>query len=52
MPGGGTVSTSIIRFAKSTSAVESGFIAAGVTVSTIAAIQSLAVVMNWIIFGI
>lgn len=44
-------STSITRFARSTNAIQSGFIAAGVTVSVIAGIGSLATVLSWIFFG-
>jgi hypothetical protein len=44
--------SSVLNFAKSTSAVESGFIAAGVTVSIGAAAQSLAAVLTWVTIGI
>ena len=41
----------ILNFARSTSAIESGFIAAGYTVSAIAILQSLFIVLSWIVFG-
>lgn len=42
------MTASIIRFAKSTSAVESGFVAAGVTIWVIAVVQSLVLLLNWV----
>jgi Flp pilus assembly pilin Flp len=41
-------STSITLFAGITRAVECGFIAAGVTVAVVAAIQSITIVTHWI----
>lgn len=38
----------IMRFAKSTTATESGFIAAGLTVSIVAVIGILSALVNWI----
>lgn len=49
--GGSTVNDSILNFARSSSAIESGFIAAGYTVSVIAVLQSLFIVATWIAFG-
>ena len=44
------VNESIVRsFAKSTVAVETGFLVAGVTVAITAAVQTLVIVMNWAI---
>ena len=43
---------SIMHFAKRTSGIESGFIAAGVTVSILAVISAVGVALSWIIFGI
>ena len=43
---------SIMHFAKRTSGIESGFIAAGVTVSIIAAVSAVGVALSWIFFGI
>lgn len=43
------MSSSIIHFAKSTSAVESGFVAAGVTIWIIAVVQSMALLVGWVI---
>ena len=40
-------STSVLVFAGVTRAVEYGFIAAGITVAVIAAIQSCGVVLHW-----
>jgi hypothetical protein len=51
MLGGKTMSSSIIDFAKSSNAVETGFVAAGVTVSAVAVVQSLFVVLMWVIYG-
>lgn len=42
---------SIVNFVRSTEAIESGFIAAGITVSVIAGIGSLATLLSWIFFG-
>jgi Flp pilus assembly pilin Flp len=45
------LSTSVVRkFAKSTFAVETGFLVAGVTVAMVAAIQSVLAVAGWL-FG-
>jgi Flp pilus assembly pilin Flp len=52
MPGGKTVINSIMHFAKRTSGIESGFIAAGVTVSIIAAISAVGIALSWIFFGV
>ena len=41
------MSSSIIRFAKSTNAVESGFLAAGVTIWVVAVVQSFALLLGW-----
>jgi hypothetical protein len=41
-----------MHFAKRTSGIESGFIAAGVTVSIIATISAVVVVLSWIISGV
>lgn len=38
----------ILRLAKSTPAVEDGFLAAGITVTGVALLQSFIVVMTWI----
>jgi hypothetical protein len=46
-----TVSSSVIDFAKRTNAVESGFLAAGITVSAVAGIQSLFALLSWMISG-
>jgi hypothetical protein len=46
-----TVSSSVIDFAKRTNAVESGFLAAGITVSAVAVVQSVFVLISWMIFG-
>jgi hypothetical protein len=55
--GGRSVNTSIMRYPRSaaiiqlavfTRAVEYGFVAAGVTVALIAAVQSVHFVLNWI----
>ena len=40
-----------LNFARSTTAVESGFIAAGITVAVVAAIGSMATMLTWIFFG-
>jgi hypothetical protein len=45
------MSSSIINFAKSSNAVETGFVAAGITVSILAIAQSLFAVLSWLIFG-
>ena len=42
---------SVMNFARSTTAVESGFIAAGITVSFIAGVGSLAAILSWVFFG-
>ena len=39
----------IMRVVKSSPAVEHGFLAAGVTISVAAAVQSIAIVMSWIL---
>lgn len=44
------MSSSAIPVQQTTSAIESGFIAAGVTISAIAAAQSVVIVLGWI-FG-
>lgn len=44
------MSSSIIRFAKSTNAVESGFLAAGVTIWIVAVVQSFALLVGWAAF--
>jgi hypothetical protein len=44
------MSSSIVRFTKSTSAVESGFLAAGVTIWIVAIAQSLALLFGWILY--
>jgi hypothetical protein len=36
------------QFAKSTPAVESGFLAAGITVSIAVAVQSIIIVLSWL----
>ena len=41
----------LLSFARSTTAIESGFIAAGITASAVAAVGSLAILLNWIFFG-
>ena len=38
----------MLHFAKSTPAVESGFLAAGITVGIAVVVQSLVIVMSWI----
>jgi hypothetical protein len=38
----------VLRFAKSSQAIEAGFLAAGVTVTTLGAVQALATVVSWI----
>jgi hypothetical protein len=43
------LSSSVIDFAKRTNAVESGFIAAGVTVSAVAVLQSVFALLTWMI---
>ena len=43
---------SIIHFAKRTSGIESGFIAAGITVSIIAVISAVGIALSWLIYGI
>ena len=43
------MSSSIANFAKSTNAVESGFVAAGVTIWILAVVQSLGLLLGWII---
>lgn len=40
---------SILRFAKASVAVEAGFLAAGVTVTTFAAAQAAVTVLGWIV---
>jgi hypothetical protein len=45
------VSTAVIDFAKRTNAVEAGFLAAGVTVSAVAGIQSLFALVGWMLVG-
>jgi hypothetical protein len=40
--------SAILSVVKSTPAVESAFLAAGVTVCTVAALQSVAIVLSWI----
>jgi hypothetical protein len=45
------VSSSVIDFAKRTNAVESGFLAAGITVSAVACMQSVFALMSWLIAG-
>jgi len=45
------VSSSVIPFVPTASAVEAGFVAAGITISAIAAVQSLGIVLSWIFFG-
>jgi Flp pilus assembly pilin Flp len=52
MLGGETMSNFIMRFAKRTSGIESGFIADGITVSVIAAISAVGAALSWIIFGV
>ena len=42
---------SVISFARSTTAIESGFIAAGITVAVIAGVGSLATMLSWMFFG-
>ena len=42
---------SVMNFARSTTAIENGFIAAGITASVIAAVGSLATILSWILFG-
>jgi hypothetical protein len=44
--------TSVKRFAKSSEAVEAGFLAAGITVATLAAVQAGATLLTWIAFAI
>jgi hypothetical protein len=55
-----TMGTSIIRYPKSTAltglavlskGIEYGFIAAGVTVAAVAAVQSIGIVLSWIAAG-
>jgi hypothetical protein len=41
----------ISRLANSTPAVQNAFLTAGVTIATITAIQSIAIVATWIFFG-
>ena len=45
------MSSSVIDFAKRTNAVESGFIAAGMTVSAVAVMQLLFALASWVIAG-
>jgi hypothetical protein len=45
------LSSSVIDFAKRTNAVKSGFIAAGVTVSAVAVLQSVFALLTWMIAG-
>ena len=52
VPVGKTMRNSIMRFAKRTSGIESGFIATGMTVSVIAAISAVGIALSWIIFGV
>jgi hypothetical protein len=42
---------SVANLARATTAIEGGFIAAGVTVSVIAVVGSLTTMLNWIFFG-
>ncbi len=42
----------MLQFVRSTSAIESGFIAAGITVSAIVVIQTLYILLSWIIFSV
>ena len=46
------MSSSVIPFVQNASAIESGFIAAGITISGIVAIQSIGIVLGWIFFGV
>ena len=45
------MSSSAIPFFQNASAIESGFIAAGATISAVAVIQSIGIVLGWIFFG-
>ena len=45
------MSSSVIDFAKRTNAIESGFLAAGITVSVLAGLQSLFALLTWAISG-
>ena len=38
----------VLRFAKSTPAVEEGFLAAGITAAALAAVQTIAIVVSWL----
>jgi hypothetical protein len=42
----------VLRLAKSTPAVEEGFLVAGITVTGIAILQSVVFVLTWIVCGI
>jgi len=46
-----TVSLSAFRIVRNTSAIETGFIAAGVTISIIAVIECLGIVLSWMGFS-
>jgi Flp pilus assembly pilin Flp len=46
------VQHSIANFTRWTIAVESGFLAAGVTISVIAGLQSLSILLRWIFLGV
>lgn len=45
------MSSSVIDFAKRTNAIESGFLAAGVTVAAVAGLQSVFALLTWVISG-
>ncbi len=45
------MSSSVIEFAKRTNAIESGFLAAGITVSAVAGLQTLFALLTWVISG-
>ena len=37
----------MLRFAKSSQAVENGFLAAGVTITVVCVVQSIAIILGW-----
>jgi len=46
------VSSSAIPFAPNATAIESGFIAAGVTISAVAVVQSVGIIVSCLFLGI
>jgi hypothetical protein len=50
-PGEQAMNSSIMRLAKSTPAVEEGILVAGVTITGVAILQSVVIVLSWLVSG-